>query len=332
MRETQHDIEELRAGDQAAVEPSVSVCIATHNRRELLTRTLHALEQQTLPRNSFEVVVVDDGSPDGTSEMLRDWPGPLNLRAYRYPVPSGPAAKRNVAWRHARGPVIAFTDDDCRPVPEWLEKGLEALHREDAVVGRTRPDPAQRLGPFSRSMWVEDVNWVPTCNVFYQRNDIEAVGGFDETFAAPGGEDTDLAYRIQDQLGRVFGFEAEALVNHEIRQSRFFEAAKEAQRWTTIPLFFKLHPEARERIYRRYFWKPTHPRAILAALGLVMAVAHHPAYAIAAMPWLHHRTRHNRAPGHVVFALPALPGTFLIDLIEVGTMIRGSIRHRTFLL
>src|SRR5581483_3099817 len=100
------------------------------------------------PPGGFEVVVVDDGSPaeDGVA-------GVLDAAAADFPVPlrwvsleqnAGPAVARNRAWRMAAGEWIAFTDDDCRPRPDWLVRLLAAADRAggaEVVQGRTEPDP-----------------------------------------------------------------------------------------------------------------------------------------------------------------------------------------------
>ena len=99
--------------------PRATVVVATHNRAYRLSLLLHALRAQTLPRQEFEVVVVDDGSTDSTPLLLADAErsGDLDLRVLRREPAAGPATARNMGWRIARAPIIAFTDDDCRPSP-----------------------------------------------------------------------------------------------------------------------------------------------------------------------------------------------------------------------
>src|SRR5204863_1447520 len=118
------------------------------------------LRAQTVGTGRFEVVIVDDASADGTRELLADAAqrGDLALTVLRHDRSRGPAAARNAGWRTARAPLVAFTDDDCRPSPGWLEAGLRALAAtangggEAIVQGLTEPDPdeAHRLGPFTR--------------------------------------------------------------------------------------------------------------------------------------------------------------------------------------
>lgn len=314
--------------------PRVSVAVSTYQRAAMLPRLFEALERQTLPIDEFELVLVDNGSTPDTAEAIRKLAPSSELRvhAIRVEPNRGPAVGRNFAWRETRADVVAFTDDDCAPAPGWLENGLRSMSSADAVVvGQTIPDPELPLGPFSRTIRVDDVNWLPTCNIFYKHEDLEAAGGFDESFIEPGGEDTDLALRVRELQHREFRFAPEALVYHDVRPSRFLDAAKETLRWKGAPRFFRLHPDARERLHRGIFWKPSHPKVLLATTGLALGPLWPPAFALA-LPWLHYRTRVRKPPGRRRVAYPSLPGTFVIDLLETVTMARGSIKHRTLVL
>src|SRR5688572_297385 len=101
--------------------PAVSVVIPTHNRAGRLAAQLESLRAQTT--RDFEVIVVDDGSRDGTPEVLAAQiaRGGFDLRAIRHDAPQGPATARNAGWQAARAPLVAFTDDDCISHPGWLE-------------------------------------------------------------------------------------------------------------------------------------------------------------------------------------------------------------------
>src|ERR1700716_2612734 len=93
---------------------AVSVVIPTCGRPDLLRRCIAALDRQTLPGEAIEITVVDD-------------------RKSR----RGPAAARNVGWRLAGAPIVAFTDDDTLPDAHWLEQGVAAFRSGiDAVTGR----------------------------------------------------------------------------------------------------------------------------------------------------------------------------------------------------
>jgi glycosyltransferase involved in cell wall biosynthesis len=103
--------------------PVVSVIIPTYNRKQELNGLLSSLQQQTLPASDFEIIVVDDGSSDGTLAYLKTLvaDGRENL-FFCYQKNQGPGAARNCGMAMARGALFAFTDTDCRPLPDWLEE------------------------------------------------------------------------------------------------------------------------------------------------------------------------------------------------------------------
>src|SRR5204863_2414575 len=109
-------------------ELDISVVVPSHERVTRLRWLLNALEEQTLPRSCWELVVVHD-SEDGTEELVTTHPlvheGVLR-RVRLAPGTATASVQRNAGWRAARAPLIAFTDNDCRPEPDWLERMLEA--------------------------------------------------------------------------------------------------------------------------------------------------------------------------------------------------------------
>src|SRR2546423_11019175 len=122
-----------------ATAPEISVVVPSHGRPVRLRWLLNALAEQTLARERFEVVVAHDSGPV-TAELLHTHP--VAPREIELP-PCGAAPKRNAGWRAARAPLVAFTDDDCRPPPEWLERALAAAPRHPGAIvqGTTMPHP-----------------------------------------------------------------------------------------------------------------------------------------------------------------------------------------------
>lgn len=124
-------------------DPVISVIIVTYNRLGQLQECLNALKNQTLDKDKYDVIVVDDGSSDGTKEYLQE----LNWEdkpRYRYFLEEhqGLVGARNFGAAKSSAKYISFTDDDCIPEPQWLEKVLQtfALSENVAVVGAvTRP-------------------------------------------------------------------------------------------------------------------------------------------------------------------------------------------------
>ena len=185
----------------------VSVVIPTYARPRQLRGCLEDLAQQTLDPDAFEVVVVDDGSPEGVGALAQAFAGRLHIRVFRQ-VNAGPGAARNRGASEAAGALIAFTDDDCRPSPAWLETMLAGERsRPGALVGgSTRNGLSHRL--FSEaSQWIvdmvyehfnrnhENAYFFASNNIAWGRESYQAIGGFDQSFPRAGAEDRDFCDR-----------------------------------------------------------------------------------------------------------------------------------------
>jgi len=320
--------------------PAASVVVATCNRAELVEQTLAALTAQ-VGVEDYEIVVIDDGSRDDTAATLARLGGVHErLVTLSHPRNRGPAAARNTGWRAAKAPIVAFTDDDCRPEPEWLAGLLAGLQSADIVQGRTlpRPDQQDNLGPFSRTMRVEfEEGYYETCNIAYRREWLEELGGFDESFRFPYGEDTDLAWRAKEAGART-SFAPDALVFHEVWQSVYLDHLRDMRRRGGVVLLFSKHPGLRAHLHKKLFFRPLHQQAVLALLGLVALLVRPraPAAWVAALglglfyAWTCRRYRPG--PPHRSHWLTIVPLAFVADLYDVAVMARASVRYRTLLL
>lgn len=321
--------------------PAISVVISTYQRAGRLERVLGALAAQEAPV-SFEVVVVDDGSTDGTWEELQRLRStlPIDLRPVRLDTNTGRSAGRNAGLRATRGDAVVFTDDDCRPTPGWLAAMAEALSSADVVQGRTMGDPEHidRWGPFSYTVSVHQENGVyETCNIGYRRDLITRLGGLDESFRYAG-EDTDLAWRAKEAGARVT-FAPDALVFHEVTTSSYRARLALAHRWHELPLVVKRHPQLRGSVYYgRIFWRQSHKRALLALAGLIVAAlpaggpggraAAVVAGAALAAPYATFRQHVSPLPCGPKRRMALLPLVWFADLTEVAVLARASWRHR----
>lgn len=326
--------------------PDVSVVVATHNRAGQLRELLDSLRGQTLPREQFEVVIVDDGSTDSTAELLRSEEArdELRLKVIRRERSAGPATARDQGWRAAGGELIAFTDDDCVADPGWLEAGIGACAERPGhmVQGRTEPPPGEleSLGPWTRP-FVRVLN-VPepdpgfqTCNIFYSRSLLERVDGFDtEAFGRePGGEDSDLAWRAIAAGARP-AFAPDARVYHAVNRLGPIGKLRFAARWTTPLRSYVRHPELRRAHFRyRFFWKRTHywlARAILAA-ALPGRRGSLRLWLLPVRLWLMlPYVRSLYARGKVEGGGPLLaPYYLLYDLVEMYAVARAAVRYRS---
>ncbi len=330
------------SGAVPAASPAISVVCSTFQRSSKLPALFASLEAQTFDCDRFEFVIVNDGSGDDTAAVLERLlaGSPLRARVVSLEANRGRSGGRNAGWRASAAPIIAFTDDDCVPTPDWLEKGYAAMKEADAliVVGRTEPNPAQAHndGAFSRTQRVTEASGkrlLHTCNIFYRREDLEAVGGFDEKFNSKGGEDTDLGWRVLDR-GVPVTFAADALVWHDVSAGSFRAAMREAATWLDIPRVVAVHPgRARPLLVHRLFWKKTHELVLLVVASVALAVmVRSPLPLVGVVPWVNFRIRKWPIVPDKRGRVAYLPHALLLDLLEVSAMVRGSIRNRTFVL
>jgi glycosyltransferase involved in cell wall biosynthesis len=338
--------EAARQGCAESVLPGISVVVSTYNRARTLPRLIRCLEsQESAP--PFEVLIVDDCSTDDTWQVIQELArhSPFPLRPLRTPVNSGPATGRNIGWRAARAPLVAFVDDDCRPDPGWLTHITAGLENAEVVQGRTDPDPdrAAGRGPFARVLVINQWSGrFETCNMGYRRDLLERLGGFDESFPQPWGEDTDLGCRAVE-TGASMVWASDALVIHDVdtagnRLRDWVMWIKDTRCRAYSALLVKKHPSLRTRLHRRYFLEPHHPRTLAALVGLALLAtgASRPwrwlAAAALATPWLQYRSVMDPRPALRRNYPVVLPMTFVGDAIEVGVMMAGSVRFRTILL
>ena len=324
----------------AARTPDVSVVVASHGREDRLPILLDALAAQTVPRERWEVVVAHTYPAAiaerllGQHELARDGV----LREVRVdPSAARPSVQRNAALAVARGPVVAFTDDDCRPVETWVERLLERHAEEPAAIvqGATRADPIdlERIGSplYMRTVWELDPpgEFMQTCNILYPRELIDRVGGFDER--AITGEDMDLALRARKAGARLVGA-PDALVYHAAEAVTFGEKLRASEKWQHLAYVVGKHPELRERCTLRVFWTEEHASAALALAGLALAPRHRAAL-LALLPYyLLEQTHFGGAPRERLRAIRRLPQLWFVEVAEIGVFIRGSLRYRTPLL
>lgn len=199
------------------MQPYISVIIPTYNRKEMLKKCLKSVLSVNYPKYRYEVIVIDDGSTDGTYEFLMEVAKEhQNLRILRQEN-RGPAAARNLGIRNAKGEILFFTDDDCVVPKDWIKIFLEVFEEypEIAGVGGYLEAPNEILKsnifaryeslmseilykPRSTGFYIGGVETpcVVTNNCAYKKEVLKEVGGFDENFSVAAGEDADLKLRI----------------------------------------------------------------------------------------------------------------------------------------
>lgn len=215
----------------------ISVIVPTYNRLDRLKRVLDGFEKQTYSLTDFEMVVVSDGSSDGTDDYLRTLSTPLRLTAVFQPN-QGVAVARNHGLERATGELILFVDDDVVPTPQLIEEHLRYHDADNASHDLVVMGPMLTPAPqdFKMAPWVQweqamlmkqydDMiagRWEPTARQFYTgntslpRHHVVEAGGFDPNFRRA--EDVELAYRLADR-GLRFQFNPDAIGYHYAERS-----------------------------------------------------------------------------------------------------------------
>lgn len=198
--------------------PLVSVIVPVLNEADRVEACLQALLAQTYPPESREIIVVDNGSTDGTLARVARYPVTVANALLR-----GPARARNAGIRQAKGDFVVFLDGDCIPQPHWLSALLEGWD-DPAVglfVGEIEGAPSSslvsRYVQHRRLICQADLlsQVIPTAaggNLAVSRAALSRVGDFDEAFRR--GEDADLTWRIQTTGGLEFRYNPGAVVVH----------------------------------------------------------------------------------------------------------------------
>jgi GT2 family glycosyltransferase len=214
--------------------PLVSVVIPHYEDVANLRQCLDLLDQQTLPRALWEIIVSDNRSPSGMA-IVEQAVGGRAVLVISHEKGAGPT--RNVGAAIARGSVLAFLDSDCRPAPDWLEKGTAAsassavtggrinvLVRDDARL--TPSEAFERVFAFNNKLYIQEKGFSVSANLFIRREAWDRVGGFKAAIS----EDVDWCWRARD-AGFPVRYADDVVVGHGARVS-FFELKRKWRRLT----------------------------------------------------------------------------------------------------
>ncbi len=229
-----------------------TIQLCTYNRERLLERVLDACFEQTVSGEGYEVVLVNDGSTDGTSDVIARVAARATAPFVAIDQPnSGLAKGRNAGIARATGERIIFIDDDVLPLPNFVEEHLRAHDRAPKAIvrgGAINVEDFDDLPPPIWSLKNYSGNFFWTTNVSVPLTTIRAIGGFDESFSEYGWEDIDVGLRLRfGGVGALFNPKALAYhwkprprsgnVEKMVRQAR-------AQARTALQLA-KIHPHWR---------------------------------------------------------------------------------------
>jgi glycosyltransferase involved in cell wall biosynthesis len=273
---------------------SLSVVIPTYNREKVLAKALEGYLAQSSPHLIHELLVVDDGSTDGTESMVKEFSGRAAFPIrYLRQANKGPAAARNWGIREARSALILFSDSDIIPEHNLVEQHI-AWHRENsqvnaAILGYVTWSPEIKPTPFMRWYGERKLFWFfklrnkqeasfhffYTCNISLKIQFLKTSGQFDEEFRSAAYEDTELGYRLSKQ-GLHLLYNPAAIAYHY--QFFSFEDAcrKRLGNVAATQIFFR--KEAGQQFLKEIQNKQSHPGyALVRGLAVGLAAALSPA-------------------------------------------------------
>jgi len=323
------------------VSVEISVLVPSHFRPLRLRWLLNALAEQTIDRSRWEVIVGHDGGAE-TAALLASHPlaaaGVLHAAAGETGAGT-PGSNRNGAFRLAQAPVVVFTDDDCFPPPDWLERVLAAVARHPGAViqGPVFSDPAEAAmlrSRYPRTQQFTEVPrvWAECANIVYPRAAVSEVDGLREGVLC--GEDTDLCLRVR-ALGVPYVGDESIWTHHAVDEGGLRDALRGTLRWRYLVPLIHRHPELRVQLFLGVFWRAAHFWLLVALAATPVLLDGGWRTAAALVPWLLWACCRPLRGGGVRGALrhlSELPGYALIDLVELLVLLRASVLERSLLL
>jgi Glycosyl transferase family 2 len=305
-----------------------SVIVPARDAEATLPRTLAAIaDQEGAP--SFEVVVADHGSRDGTAAIVER----AGARLVR-PAGAGPGEARDAAVAVSSGALLAFCSADCFPSAGWLAAGARALADAELVQGRVLPDPRAEVGPFDKAPQVaREDGLYDAANLFTTRTLFDRVGGFEP---APKSGLLDEAvwfgWRARGAGARTT-FCAEALSHRTVRNREVPQYLEERTRLRDLPEAVARLPELRDTLlHRRLFLSRRTMKLDLALAAFAAATARRSALPLlAAAPYALDLHRHARGrAGEDWLKVAAVDAA--ADLLGLLALAHGIVAARTVVL
>lgn len=279
------------------------------------------------------MIVVDDGSEDRTAEIVAEASLPV---VFLEQDRKGPGPARNLGARAATAPVLAFTDADCFPRPDWLSTGLNAIESAALVQGAVHADPGVQRGPFDRTVWVTRETGLYECANLFVRTDLfEELGGFEDWLPArigkPLAEDVWFGWRAK-RAGAVVAFSDGVVVHHAVFDRSARDYIGERARLVYFPAIVKKVPELRHTLlWARTFMSPRSAAFDLALVGAAASAIINRRFPLAAaVPYAVLAARGARSAGRRAPAAAAVE--LAADLAGVLALLVGSVRNRRIVL
>lgn len=236
----------------------VSIIIPVYNRKEMVRKALDFLFNQNYAKENYEIIVVDDGSTDGTEKMINALSPPCRL-VYLHQDRKGPHIARNLGIENAQGKIIIFIDSDIFAPPNFIDEHMRFHKKFKNVIvsGPTvRTDKLEDVfSDIKRRKFRESLAWsgpsLITSNLSVKREFLLKAGGFDGEFVGMGWHDWELGLRLK-KLGLKVKRNVEAIVYHYKRTKKLLDipslCEKRRERGVNGVLYYKKHPSLKVKM------------------------------------------------------------------------------------
>jgi glycosyltransferase involved in cell wall biosynthesis len=264
--------------------PYVSIIIPTYNRKVTLLKCLKSLESQSYPLDEFEVIVVDDGSSDGTFQLVEEYSKKSRIKIKIIAQKNaGPGLARNLGVQNSAGDILGFTEDDISIGPKWIANAVQYFSSDDVdgLEGKTlEQDTDESLRAFEKEY---RIGFLP-CNMFVRKSVVIDIGGYDGNFFDANKkiyfrEDADFGFAIMEKFYK-FILAEDVVVYHPAQFFKVRDYYRHVRRYYFDPLLYRKHP----KLYRKMIEvknigtitirRPFHYSAVLNILNwLVIGIA-----------------------------------------------------------
>jgi len=190
----------------------IAVTIGVYNEEKNIDNLIKSLlSQNHIPD---KIIIVDDGSKDKTAEIIKKYTRKSPIIKYIHQENAGPAAARNTAWKNSKSDICIFTDGDCIPEKNWIEELIKPFsdNRVGASAGRYKTLNNKNI--LAKFIGLEiawryrntkgEIDAHGTYNLAVRRNILEEIGGLDESYPVPSGEDWDMTYKISKKYKIIY--------------------------------------------------------------------------------------------------------------------------------
>ncbi len=225
-----------------------SIIIPAHNVKKTIEPCLNSLLNQSIPRDNYEIIVIDDGSQDNSAEIIKNYPVKLISQTNQ-----GPAAARNIGAKEAKAPVLIFTDGDCEVEQDFIKEMLKPLQSSEVagVQGRYQTKQNKITAKFCQ-LEIEEryqiyqknssISMIGTYAAAYRKNVFMQMGMFDTSFPIASGEDSALSLKMaKNGCKLIFQNNAICYHNHPDSMKTYYKQKFGRAYWRN--LLYKMNPE-----------------------------------------------------------------------------------------